>query len=472
MQNSLGISLPLPPHYAAWLLVRVLGSSSSGNYGHAGRPGEVGGSGQGEGGLVRPGGILATIASADGGFTYSPATGDQPTAGFALSVHPGHEKVLDIADVNLVSLAQYAKDNWTLLKQSGNYMGAWHNPDDHRVYLDVSTVVKTAHEAEALARQAHQLAYFDLVQGKSVTVEGGDHGLKTNTTFNRAEKRRALLSRLNRHDQGDYREGSDRRTNSTGEEDVRGLARKETLVHAVADAYVDRLSVAILYAFAKGRLAVHADQLNHANSLGEADAAMSAAPDAVKVALEELLPPTLQKIVMAGGDAGLAMLQTTNLRAALKKSAPVTMKFVDKNDAAITWVKQHALALADDLSQTSRKNIKAALVKAFSGEINRRELNKTILAAVGDKDRALLISRTETMRASNQGQLLSWGQAVEEGLLTGREQKTWIVTDDERLCPECEELDGETVPLDEDFSNGEDAPPAHVLCRCNLGLSK
>lgn len=47
MSPELGLSLPLPPHYAAQLLVRVLGGKGSGNFGHAGRKGEVGGSGEG-----------------------------------------------------------------------------------------------------------------------------------------------------------------------------------------------------------------------------------------------------------------------------------------------------------------------------------------------------------------------------------------------------------------------------------------
>jgi hypothetical protein len=54
---------------------------------------------------------------------------------------------------------------------------------------------------------------------------------------------------------------------------------------------------------------------------------------------------------------------------------------------------------------------------------------------IGDPERAELIARTETMRASNEGQQEAWDQAVEEGLLTGNEQQEWIVTPDDRLCP-------------------------------------
>ena len=44
------LDLPtIAPRYAAWLLVRALGGQGSGNFGHEGRPGEVGGSGAGAG---------------------------------------------------------------------------------------------------------------------------------------------------------------------------------------------------------------------------------------------------------------------------------------------------------------------------------------------------------------------------------------------------------------------------------------
>ncbi len=79
-----------------------------------------------------------------------------------------------------------------------------------------------------------------------------------------------------------------------------------------------------------------------------------------------------------------------------------------------------------------------------------------------------MIARTEVMDAANEGLAQSWSQAVEAGLLTGNEKKVWIATSD--ACPECEEVDGEEVPMDDDFSVGDD-PPLHPNCRCTMGLS-
>jgi SPP1 gp7 family putative phage head morphogenesis protein len=100
------------------------------------------------------------------------------------------------------------------------------------------------------------------------------------------------------------------------------------------------------------------------------------------------------------------------------------------------------------------------LIAKRSGEYARRLLNT----------RARVIARTETIAAANQGQLQLWRQAVQQRLLRGTEYKRWIVTPDDRLCPICEGLAGEEVPLEENFSVGVDSPPAHAQCRCTFGL--
>ncbi len=107
-------------------------------------------------------------------------------------------------------------------------------------------------------------------------------------------------------------------------------------------------------------------------------------------------------------------------------------------------------------------------------ELDSAALVDDIAAAMGDDARAEMIARTETMRASNEGQQEAWDQAVTAGLLTGNEQQEWITADDEATCPICDPMDGVTVGLDEMFEvDGDeiDGPPAHPNCRCTLGLS-
>jgi hypothetical protein len=77
--------------------------------------------------------------------------------------------------------------------------------------------------------------------------------------------------------------------------------------------------------------------------------------------------------------------------------------------------------------------------------------------------RAEMIARTETLAAVNAGQRQAWDQAVVRGSVRGTEvERVWIVTDDERLCDECDALDGETAPLGGKFpGEGGEGPPLH-----------
>lgn len=85
------------------------------------------------------------------------------------------------------------------------------------------------------------------------------------------------------------------------------------------------------------------------------------------------------------------------------------------------------------------------------------------------KYRAEMIARTEAIRAANAGQQEVWSQARQQGLLRNASRK-WIGADDERECDECDELNGEVVGMEEEFSAGVMHPPLHPHCRCSVGL--
>jgi SPP1 gp7 family putative phage head morphogenesis protein len=151
------------------------------------------------------------------------------------------------------------------------------------------------------------------------------------------------------------------------------------------------------------------------------------------------------------------------------KAAASKRTFDSGSDAAVSWADQHAAELIDNISENSREDIGNAIAAAIEdGDLSGAM--DDILDAVGDKTRAELIARTEIMRAVNAGQREAWNQAVDDGLLTGDEQRTWIATDDELTCPICNDLDGETIGLDEQYSDGSDGPPAHPRCRCTEGI--
>lgn len=158
----------------------------------------------------------------------------------------------------------------------------------------------------------------------------------------------------------------------------------------------------------------------------------------------------------------------------LRANAPKAFKFDASNPAAVSWADAHAAELIDGISETTRDDIRDLVAESLEGEYDVADLASQISDLLGDDTRADLIARTESMNAANEGQLQLWDQAAEDGLINpNTAQKEWIVGDDEKLCPICQDMDGEQVGLDEDFNvDGEDidAPPAHPNCRCTVAL--
>ena len=80
------------------------------------------------------------------------------------------------------------------------------------------------------------------------------------------------------------------------------------------------------------------------------------------------------------------------------------------------------------------------------------------------RSRAKMISRTEIMRASNQGRLEAANQAAKKGLIDpAAAMRQWISSPMD-ACPICTDLNGAIVPLNQSWYAGE--PPAHPNCRC------
>lgn len=131
------------------------------------------------------------------------------------------------------------------------------------------------------------------------------------------------------------------------------------------------------------------------------------------------------------------------------------------NAKAITWAETHAGELVRGLDETTRDLVKTLTTEALEEGWSNDELAEELENSDAfDDARSDRIARTETAFADVQGNLIGW---EESGVVEGKE---WIVGDG--CCDECEELNGEVVALDEEFSNGSDAAPAHPDCRCDV----
>lgn len=86
--------------------------------------------------------------------------------------------------------------------------------------------------------------------------------------------------------------------------------------------------------------------------------------------------------------------------------------------------------------------------------------------------RAEAIARTEIFAAVATGRREFWNELVADGVVEAREvTRTWVASGAENMCPECEDLDGETAGLNESFPGGHEGTPAHTSCVCTETLS-
>jgi hypothetical protein len=83
--------------------------------------------------------------------------------------------------------------------------------------------------------------------------------------------------------------------------------------------------------------------------------------------------------------------------------------------------------------------------------------------------RSVMIARSETMRASGQGQRDMWRQNRDRGYLDANQKRFWIVTPDSRLREEHAAHEGEQAGLDEPWPWGYEVGE-EIHCRCGEGL--
>lgn len=115
--------------------------------------------------------LFGRLSQPDGGFTYSAKTNSEPKDGYALSPYPEHSFAKKASEMTSDDVMDYILSKGDLLKDPKHHVGAWHDPVSGTAYMDISVVVKTPKEAHALCKKHDQIAYFDIKQMKSVTVD-------------------------------------------------------------------------------------------------------------------------------------------------------------------------------------------------------------------------------------------------------------------------------------------------------------
>lgn len=136
------------------------------------------------------------------------------------------------------------------------------------------------------------------------------------------------------------------------------------------------------------------------------------------------------------------------------------------HERAAEWAEEYVGEFITGINDTTRQGVRDAVAGNIRDGGTMDELADDLMESHWfSEPRADAIARTETCRAQIQGTQQLYGEA-------GIEQKEWLMADTEP-CPICEELNGQRVALDgeftsEDLPEGIDGPPAHPNCRCDI----
>ena len=131
------------------------------------------------------------------------------------------------------------------------------------------------------------------------------------------------------------------------------------------------------------------------------------------------------------------------------------------------------IKITKDIAWNKRKINSALMQGILQGESIPDIANR--LARIPDMNAGAAVRNARTLMTSaeNEGRLDSFERAANMGINL---KKTWVATIDDRVRESHAELDGETVPIDEPFSNGLMYPadpsgddPAEIYnCRCTM----
>ena len=138
------------------------------------------------------------------------------------------------------------------------------------------------------------------------------------------------------------------------------------------------------------------------------------------------------------------------------------------NEDALKFLQDYTFENIKSMTEEIKNDLKAELSRGIIDGEGIAKLTKRVnkVFDVGDV-RAEAIARTETNRADNQGKLL----AIKGSGM--KLEKKWITHEDDRTSPICQRLDGQIVPVGENFKDpgsvweGQ-SPPSHVNCRSTI----
>jgi len=167
-------------------------------------------------------------------------------------------------------------------------------------------------------------------------------------------------------------------------------------------------------------------------------------------------------------------------------NAEVVMGAFDvENPRVQEFLDDYSFRFAEQINTTTVNAVRSAISQGMSEGLGMTDISNLVQEYFDGctKYRAMLIARTETIRASNAGAALAYEQS---GVVQGMQ---WLATEDDRTCPLCNAMNGRYVANGEKYFELGDRltvdtdegrrtmvfdyepvryPPLHVNCRCTV----
>ena len=178
------------------------------------------------------------------------------------------------------------------------------------------------------------------------------------------------------------------------------------------------------------------------------------------------------------------LLEEIALYSSARALAQVSISDVDitnlANEAAINWSQFRAASLVGKkvidgelvdnpdadwaITDSTRGYLRSSVTQAVEERWSTKELENEIMDGAGfDTNRANMVSRTEIINADVQGRMIGY---QESGVVEGKQSIMSDLHDDDDDCND--NADAGTIPLDDAFPSGDDAPPYHPRCECDI----
>jgi SPP1 gp7 family putative phage head morphogenesis protein len=128
---------------------------------------------------------------------------------------------------------------------------------------------------------------------------------------------------------------------------------------------------------------------------------------------------------------------------------------------ALEWIQTHSLLLAREINKTTLEALRKILSDGFANGDSIDQITKAIsdYFPTNEKWRAERISRTEIIRASNEGALQRYESE-------GFNKSEFLASPD--ACEECQPLNGQIYPTKE----AHGIIPVHPNCRCTWTVAE